>query len=190
MSSLFKNTNNTRQILPGSYRFIRSDVPLNITENEIQWLIENQILTIVDLRESSEYEQRICPLKNHPDFRYLHMPVTGGNVIPGAPDQVSAAYIRMVDEQMQKIIDTIWYAESNVLYFCSAGKDRTGVVSALLLIRAGANQQEIIEDYLESTDNLKDLLHMFARNHPEVDINVITPQKRYMEEFLAHFERI
>ena len=32
MGSLFKNTYNTRSILPNGFRFIRSDVPNRITE--------------------------------------------------------------------------------------------------------------------------------------------------------------
>ena len=38
----------------------------------------------------------------------------------------------MLDEKMEKIIHTIMNAKSNVLFFCGAGKDRTGVVSAII----------------------------------------------------------
>lgn len=41
----------------------------------------------------------------------------------------------MLDSQMYRIIDLICNAKSNVLYFCNAGKDRTGVVSAILLLK-------------------------------------------------------
>ena len=56
------------------------------------------------------------------------MPVTGGNAVPPCREQVAKSYLNMVDGQMERIVDTIWNARSNVLYFCSAGKDRTGVV--------------------------------------------------------------
>ena len=187
MSGLFKNTYNTRAILPGFFRFIRSDVPGNISEKEIQWLVANRIRAVVDLREESEHGQRRCPLEGRPDFWYVHLPVTGGGTIPELPEQVSESYICMVDEQMQRIVETIWNAETNVLYFCNAGKDRTGVVSALLLMRTGAVRQTIIDDYMKSAENLKDLLYTFADNNPQVDIRVITPQKAYMEAFLSHY---
>ena len=85
---------------------------------------------------------------------------------------------------MEKIIDLIWNAPSNVLYFCNAGKDRTGVVSAILLCRAGMRREYIVRDYLESGNNLKSLLDSFARQFPEIDSAVITPQSRYILEFL------
>ncbi len=61
-NSILTSTQNTRPILPDSLRYIRSDVPHNITEAEINFLIENNITTIVDLREDSEREQKRCLL--------------------------------------------------------------------------------------------------------------------------------
>ena len=43
----------------------------------------------------------------------------------------------MVDERLHKTINFIFESKSNVLYFCNAGKDRTGVVSAILLYKSG-----------------------------------------------------
>ena len=81
----------------------------------------------------------------------------------------------MIDKQMEKIIHRIMNAESNVLYFCTAGKDRTGVVSAVLLRKLGYSDEVIIEDYMKSKDNLMDMLTAYAKDHPEVDIEIITP---------------
>lgn len=63
----------------------------------------------------------------------------------------------MVDEKMEKIIDRIMNAESNVMYFCTSGKDRTGVVSAIILKRLV---------------------------HSEVDIEIIIPHRKNMEQLL------
>ena len=49
-------------------------------------------------------------------------------------------------------------ANSNVLFFCGAGKDRTGVVSAFIMKRLGCSDQAIIEDYMETKDNLMGFL--------------------------------
>ena len=90
---------------------------------------------------------------------------------------------------MRKIIDTIWNAKTNVLYFCNAGKDRTGVVSALLLYKIGMSRDYIVNDYMESKSNLKDMLEAYAVQCPNVDIDVITPHERYICEFISDFER-
>lgn len=184
MGSLLSSTKNTRSILPDSVRFVRSDVPNCITEQEIQWLIEHNIVTIVDLRQDEERIKKKCPLIDDCRFQYFCMPVTGGDIIPKTVDEVSKSYISMVDSQMDKIINTIMSAAANVLFFCNAGKDRTGVVSAILLHKLGMDRKYIIDDYMESGENLKDMLKMYAEKFPEVDVDIITPHVRYMEEFL------
>lgn len=52
--SIFKSTLNTRQILKDSLRFIRSDVPVQVSEEERTWLLANDITTIIDLRTEDE----------------------------------------------------------------------------------------------------------------------------------------
>lgn len=95
MSSIFTSTHNTRSILLDSYRFIRSDVPDKLTEDETQWLIDHNVTTIVDLREMPERSYRKCPLEDHPLFNYLNLPVTEGNIVPKTTGDVSRSYIKM-----------------------------------------------------------------------------------------------
>ena len=183
MSSLLNSTQNTRAILPDSLRYLRSDVPASLTESEIDWLRQQNIRCIVDLRSEEEQKKKPCPLYQKTDFVYHSLPVSGGNAVPACPDEVSASYVAMVDEQMKHIIYTIETSDCGVLYFCNAGKDRTGVVSALLLRRLGYDDEYIIKDYLQSADNLKEMLRAYAASSG-VDIHIITPCRRYMEEFL------
>ena len=70
------------------------------------------------------------------------------------------------------------------MYFCTAGKDRTGVVSAIILKRLGFDDEVIIDDYMESGDNLMDMLTDYVRVHPEVDLEIIVPHRENMERFL------
>lgn len=187
MSEIFESTLNTRPILENSFRYIRSDVPTAVSEQEKQWLIFNDVTTIVDLRTDEERTKKVCPLSKDERFSYHCMPVTGGNVIPKSIDEVSKSYINMVDENLCSTIDFIMNAESNVLYFCNAGKDRTGVVSAILLYKNGMDCKYIIDDYVKSADNLKAVLLSFSKENPKVDINVITPNERYIKEFILWF---
>lgn len=184
MGSILKSTKNTRAILPDSFRFVRSDVPDHITEPEVQWLIKHNIVTVIDLRQDDERNSKKCPLIDNSLFKYICMPVTGGNIIPETVDEVSKSYIKMVDDRMNEIIDTIMNSNTNVLFFCNSGKDRTGVVAAILLHKMGMSKKYIIDDYMESEKNLKEMLEMYTKQFPEVDIDVITPHVRYMDEFL------
>ena len=54
MSSLLQSTRNTRVLPTGEVRYIRSDVPKRLTGQEIQWLLEHHVTTLVDLRSEEE----------------------------------------------------------------------------------------------------------------------------------------
>lgn len=181
---IFGNTMNTRPIIKNRLKYIRSDVPTIITENEKRWLLSNNITTIVDLRTDEERAIKRCPLIDDKRFSYFVFSILGGDKIPASPDDVSKSYISMVDTQFNTMIEFLLNAKSNVLYFCNAGKDRTGVVSAVLLCKLGMEKSYIICDYMKSKDNLKEVLALFSSNHPKINIDVITPHKRYIEEFI------
>ena len=184
MSSQLPSTLNTRPLPTGDLRFIRSDCPKGLTEEEVAWLLENHITTIVDLREKKEYEKTPCRLETEPGFTYFHMPVTGGGDTPKSPEDVAAVYLGMLDEQMDRIIQTILEAKTNVLYFCGAGKDRTGVVSAVILKKLGFDDETIVEDYMKSKENLLDFLTSYVKAHPQVDINIILPNENNIKKVL------
>ena len=54
MRSLLQSTFNTRVLPTGDMRFIRSDCPEKLTDEEIEWLRQNHVTTIIDLREKKE----------------------------------------------------------------------------------------------------------------------------------------
>ncbi len=184
MSSLFQSTRNTRVLPTGEMRYIRSDVPEKLTEQEISWLLEHNITTIVDLRSEEEFSVTPCCLEKKENFQYFHLLVTGGGDTPKSLEHLYTIYSQMVDEKMDKIVDTIMNAKSNVMYFCTAGKDRTGVVSAIILKRLGFSDEVIINDYMESKDNLMDMLKAHVSAHPEVDMEIIIPHRKNMEQLL------
>ena len=185
MGSLLRSTLDTRALPVGGLRYIRSDAPLCLTEEEIQWLLDNHITTLVDLRSAQELEHKPCPLQDVAGFTYYHIPVTGGGDTPKSREHLYEVYRGMVDAQMDTILETILNAASNVMYFCTAGKDRTGVVSALLLKRLGISEEVIVEDYMKSKDNLLDMLTSYVKNHPEVDIDIIIPQEENIRQVLS-----
>ena len=189
MGSLLRSTLNTRALPVGEMRYIRSDYPGDLSDQEVKWLLQNGITTIVDLREEREYLSRPCRLEHEEGFKYYHLPVTGGGEPPATPEDVAASYLRMIDKQMDRIISTIMEAPGNVMYFCNAGKDRTGVVSAIILKKLGFSDPLIISDYMETKDNLIGFLTAYVKEHPEVDINTIIPKEENIKSVLTAIER-
>lgn len=68
---IFKSTLNTRSILENDIRYIRSDVPINISENEKDKLLWNNITTIIDLRTETERKKKQCSLIDDSRFSYF-----------------------------------------------------------------------------------------------------------------------
>jgi len=64
------------------------------------------------------------------------------------------------------------------------------VLSALLLRRMGASRQEIIDNYLITAENLREMLAEFVAKRPELSLNVVTPQAWYMEMFLDDMDNM
>jgi protein-tyrosine phosphatase len=184
MGSILQTTLNTRALPTGDLRYVRSDYPGKLTDDEVHWLLQNDITTIVDLREAKEYDVRPCRLEKEEGFDYYHLPVTGGGDTPESPEAVARTYLGMLDGQMDEIIGAIMNAKSNVMYFCGAGKDRTGVVSAIILRKLGFSDQVIIDDYMETKENLMDFLTAYVEEHPEVDINIIIPNANNIKKVL------
>ena len=187
MASLLSTTLNTRFVREGSYRYIRSDVPDKLNEDDIAWLLEHNVRTIVDLRAPQEAAKRPCPLAAHPAFTYHSSPVSTGDIVPLCPEDVPRSYMAMADDTMEQIIRLVEAAPTNVMYFCNAGKDRTGVLSALLLQRMGASRQEIVDNYLITAENLREMLAAFVAQRPELSLSVVTPRAWYMETFLDRY---
>lgn len=176
----------------GSERFTRwgslyrGDLPKQVTQADRQLLRELGITTVVDLRSAEEIERKPDPLAQEPGIRYLHCPLAGDGRVP-APDEVPLSYMEMADGtgQMAGALRAIAEAPQAVLFHCTAGKDRTGVVAALLLWLAGVSEEDILADYIVSGPYLQQMLRAYCEAHPGAV--VCHPQSVYMSSFLRLF---
>lgn len=67
-------------------------------------------------------------------------------------------------KQYAKFIDVILqHKDGAILWHCSAGKDRAGVGTALLLSILGVSEEEIREDFMRSNRYLEPELHYMER---------------------------
>lgn len=178
----------------GSERFTRwgslyrGDLPKQVTQADRQRLRELGITTVVDLRSKEEIERKPDPLAQELGIRYLHCPLAGDGRVP-APDEVPLSYMEMADGtgQMAGALRAIAEAPQAVLFHCTAGKDRTGVVAALLFWLAGVSEEDILADYIVSGPYLQQMLRAYCEAHPGAV--VCPPQSAYMSSFLRLFAR-
>ena len=88
---------------------------------------------------------------------------------------------------MKAIFECIANAPQGVIFNCSAGKDRSGVVSAVLLLFAGVKDEDIIENYVVTKYYIKQRLEYIKQNS-DIDMAIVTPNKYFMEMFLKMFQ--
>jgi protein-tyrosine phosphatase len=139
--------------------FLRSDNMHDLSSADQDALIDFGIRTVVDLRTTWETKTTPNVFANSDRTRYVWHNIIGDErtsstqeVVTGVPsDKIQRAYTSWLDHRQDQIGATLsTLAEpdtGSAIYHCAVGKDRTGVISALLLDIAGVSRQTIAEDY-------------------------------------------
>ena len=197
--SLLATTTNTRDL--GGYptsdgritvrnRIWRSDIPAVWNEADAERLKTLGIATIIDLRTDGEVARKPCAYAEVDGFTYYRFPITAGSVPPPTLEEVPESYLEITTQkEAVDAIRMIADAGTGVLYGCTAGKDRTGVISAILLLACGVDLQTIVEDYVISREYNKTRLERFLAEHPEVDRRIVLANEVSMERFLEMFDQ-
>jgi hypothetical protein len=76
------------------------------------------------------------------------------------PDTLTEVYVQMVETASRRIAESVAFTATSdgpVLVHCELGKDRTGVVIAVLLLAAGVEPRAVVDDYLATEENLLSL---------------------------------
>ena len=183
-------------------RLFRADGLNKLTPGDRKQMVDLGLTTVIDLRTLDEAEQRgSFPIDDVP-VRYVGLPLT--DVLPATedlPDWKEAAYVAtrygaMVSEGGPVLTEAIHVLAAGdalpAVMHCSAGKDRTGVLSALVLAFLGVPDEVFIEDYALSAAAMERLLERLKAEYPEAEEAVmryapailhVVPET--MEQFLA-----
>lgn len=195
--SLLQTTQNTRDLggyftqfggLTRSGVLLRSDVQNYPSADDYRFLKEQGITTIVDMRGIKDTQRKPSGFAEKEGFTYLNFPIDEGSGVPESMDEVPRSYMRIANaREMVNVFRNIAKAKTGVMYNCTAGKDRTGVVSAILLLHAGVDKNDIIQDYVLTREYGKERLALIHQNFPEIDMNIVTPCEAFVAEFLQLF---
>lgn len=195
--SLLETTLNTREL--GGYRtrqgnmtkvdtLLRSDEQKQLSSGDIAYLSERQITTIIDMRTKKVTSHLPSPFANKTPFAYHNIPIEEGSGVPESMEAVPASYMNIAGSaNMRQIYRSIAQAPQGVLFHCSAGKDRSGVVSAILLLLAEVGDKDIIENYMMTKEYNAKRFALARKNYPDVDINIIIPREEFILRFLQLF---
>ena len=122
---------------------LRGDALHRLSDADIEALIAHGVTTVIDLRNPQELEREANPFMNDARVRYENVSLFSAL----APVEMMAAqsidfdmgdrYCHALDNcqlAIAKVLMTIARAPDGiVLFHCTAGKDRTGIIAALML---------------------------------------------------------
>lgn len=134
--------------------FLRSEAPCNLGEGAVKMLRDYGLTTTFDLRGQPEIEWRPSALAQEFDYRLLSL--SGGaetfekKNLPEGEFSWDKVYIKRAKEHrdwIKRSITALTEVEGCVLFHCTTGKDRTGILTCCLLGAVGVSKEDISADY-------------------------------------------
>lgn len=117
---------------------------------------------VLDLRDPVELNNQPHPLASRTTVHSIPLleDVRGGPTTRADDEtrhELTVLYEGMVDDAAKKLVEVfriVLEASGPALIHCAAGKDRTGVASALLLSAVGARPDAVVADYVHTDRNM------------------------------------
>lgn len=176
-------------------KLFRADDLANLTPSDLNYLNYLPVRSIVDFRSQQE-------IKSAPD-RYpksvmnnFDLSIAPGNL---TPDQIMADFTKIDFAGLMQEINVLLVSDSTainryreffqilldednvpVLYHCTAGKDRTGMATALILLGLGVDEETVINDYLLSKVYLADKYAPMVERYPQM-APLMTVEREYLQ---------
>ncbi|GAA2316588.1 tyrosine-protein phosphatase [Nonomuraea roseoviolacea subsp. roseoviolacea] len=198
-------------------RILRSDNLQGLTDRDVSRLVgELKLRHVVDLRSTAEVTlEGPGPLAGVPEVTHHHLTLfaEGGRHTDVEADTIDADKVlpwqeRQLDEDLRMTgfyygylrdrPDSVVAAlramaldDGAAVVHCAAGKDRTGVLSALALEAAGVTRQAIVEDYVATGERLELVLGRLRSSSTYRDdldsrpADDHMPRPRYIQQFLS-----
>ena len=168
---------------------IRSDHLGHLTDPGREAMQAYGVATVIDLRSPGEVSRDPVLAARDGGVRYVHEPLIDDanmNNIGDAGNMLER-YLMIIEKRhdaFRDVFQRVAEAEGGVLFHCFAGKDRTGLVAAMLLDLAGVPREHIAADYAETDLQLA--------NQYEAWIKEAEPDKReaFRDELQCPPERI
>jgi protein-tyrosine phosphatase len=160
-----------------SRRLFRADGPHALTDADGAMLRTLSVTTVLDLRTIDEGAERGHYSTAVPEVLTYRLPMT--DVLPDFeelpswtdPQVVANRYFEMLISGHEAICESLAILTDPDAYpammHCSAGKDRTGILSAIVLGVLGVPDETIIEDYALSGPAMVLLVDHLQRTYPD-----------------------
>ncbi len=155
---------------------VRADDLARLGATGLKALEDYGIVTVLDLRWPEEAQRDPSPVpQGLPRVRFEHVSLLTHTEdewrlrsaeVP--KEQWKCIVLERVQHELRRVLAVIAHAApGGLLFHCFAGKDRTGLIAALLLALADVEPQAIAADYAQSAANLREeYLRRFGNSDP------------------------
>jgi protein-tyrosine phosphatase len=177
---------------------LRADDLCRLTPDGAEALLDYGVRTVIDLRWPADTESHPNHFYERPGLvHHQHLSLLGSSVEawvatrpPGPKETFNCRVLEYARSETCSVLRAIAAApEGAVLFHCVSGKDRTGVVAALLLALADVDPQVIIDDYGISTAKLREPYLAAFPDEPEATLERIRCPPAQIENMLAHLDQ-
>lgn len=154
--------------------FVRTADLGRLTDADRDALAAAGVKLDIDLRTADEQAQSPDLLARDDRFDYQRISLMGTEkmdlqkMMTSFPDSLGEAYVQWLGHsqpQFKQVFQRIAAQQDGaVLFHCTAGKDRTGIIAGLLLDLAGVPKAEIVHNYAISAHYLEGQLKDSAMN--------------------------
>ncbi len=179
------------------HSFLRGDDISNLSDNDIRILLDYGVKAIVDLRSYDEVLNNPDPILRMNDIRYINISITSyddnDNMMKvmkiNPKEYLPSLYIdilKIKKNEIKKVFDFIAEEDKGcVLFHCTAGKDRTGIIATLLLGLSLVEKEDIILNYEISYDYLKRSIAI-EKISKTVPIEIMYSKREYIEKAIDY----
>ena len=138
--------------------FFRTASLENATENDKKVLVDHDVKLDIDLRSYVEALRAPDALAEDPRFHYVRISLFGASFFDWLISRRGDMYVGALAKHSQNFRQVFHQLASEkkgaVLYHCAEGKDRTGLITAMLLSLAGVDHAAIVHNYAVSAHYL------------------------------------
>lgn len=150
----------------------RSDAP-HVGDRRPQDAPEWPPAVVVDLRDEVELNEAPHPMADVAEVRAVPLleDIQFGESDRLDDHELTTLYQGIVDQAAKKLVEVfriVLEADGPALIHCAAGKDRTGVSSALLLALVGVRHDAVVADYVRTDGNMFRVLQRLQVLSPEL----------------------
>ncbi|MGA2931531.1 MAG: tyrosine-protein phosphatase [Acidimicrobiales bacterium] len=155
-------------------RLFRADGLGELTEADLSVLRALGIRTVIDLRSGQELERGRFDVDAHP-VAFHHFPfieeLPDAEAFERRPGLLGAQYQEMLSDAGGQILAALQVLAAPdalpAVFHCTAGKDRTGVLSAIVLSLLGVDEPTVVADYALSGEAMGRLRAKLILKYPD-----------------------